>query len=88
MADPLLNRAAELDSPAWDAAAVTPNNSTDLPRAPTRGLYTGSGGDISVIMAGGTTVLFADTAPGSVLAVRVDRVRVTDTVATGIVALY
>jgi len=87
MADPLFNRSAELDSPAWDAATVTPSNDADLPRAPTRAVYVGSDGSLEVVMAGGGTVTFSGLAAGTILPIRVDRVRATGT-ATGIVALY
>ena len=88
MADQIFNHAAGLESPAWTAAAVTPNNGADLPRIATRGLYIGGDGDVSVVMSGGGTVTFAGLVSGTILPVRVDRVRVTDTTATNIVALY
>lgn len=87
MADPLFNRSAELDSPAWAAATVTPSNDADLPRAPTRAVYVGSDGSLAVVMAGGGTVTFSGLAAGTILPIRVDRVLATGT-ATGIVALY
>ena len=89
MADAIFNRASTLESPAWDAAAVTPNDSADLPRVATRALWIGGGdGTLSVVMSGGTTVAFAGVADGTLLPIRVDRVRATGTGATGIVALY
>lgn len=88
MADPVLNRDSDLDDPAWDAASVSPNNSADLPKAPTRGVYVGGAGDVSVVMAGGTQVTFVGAQAGSILPIRVDRVRSTDTTATDILALY
>lgn len=88
MADPIFNHAANLESPAWTAAAVTPNDAADLARVATRGLYIGGDGDVSVVMAGGGTITFAGLLGGSILPVRVDRVRATGTTATGIVALY
>jgi hypothetical protein len=91
MADPIFNRAAELDSPAWDAAAVTPADA-NLPRFPTTGLYVGTVGDVAVKMSGGTTVTFAAVPAGTTLAIRVDQVLATGTATgalrTGIVALY
>jgi hypothetical protein len=89
MADPTHNRDADLDDPAWDAVAVTPNNSADLARIPTRALYIGGAGDVKVDMAGaGTAVVFAGLAAGTILPIRVDRVYSTDTTATSVVALY
>jgi len=92
MADPMHTVAAGPDSPAWDAAAVTPDNDTDLPRFPTRALYVGgTGGDVEVYMAGrasDTSVVFTGIPAGSTLPIRVDRMLETSTTATGIVALY
>lgn len=87
MADATFNRAAELDSPAWDATAVTAADS-DLARIPTRGVYVGGAGNLAVKMAGGTTLTFTGVAAGTILPIRVDQIRSTSTTATAIVALY
>lgn len=70
------------------AAAVTPSNTVDLPGGVTRGLYVGVSGDVNVDMENGETVLFTALAAGIVHPLRVKRVRVASTDATGIVALY
>ena len=70
------------------AAAVTPNDSTDLTGGVTRGLYVGVSGDVNVDMEDGETVLFTAMAAGIVHPLRVLRVRSTSTTATNIVALY
>jgi hypothetical protein len=86
MADRNAYRGADFNSLRWFAAAVTPNDGTDLPRLAAAITCTGAG-DISVITSGGDTVtLFCDA--GGVLPVVVDRVRATGTDSTGIVALY
>ena len=51
-------------------------------------LYTGTGGNIKVITAGGDTVTFANTNPGEYLLTQVKRVFDTGTAATGIVATW
>lgn len=86
MSDPIHYRAAGIDSLRWSAANVSPDDGADLPKVPAviTCLVTGN---ISVICAGGGTVTFHCEA-GQVLPVFVDRVRVTETTATGIVALY
>lgn len=76
-----------LRNPAYDAAAVTPNDAADLPRVPARGLYVGVSGDVKVDMQGGGTVVFK-AVPVGVLNVRVTRVYATGTAATNILALY
>jgi hypothetical protein len=79
-------RSADATVSAYDAAAVTPSNSTVL--RPTRALYAGSGGTIKVDMALGTTITFSNVLAGTILPVQVTKVYLSDTDATGIVALY
>ena len=69
------------------AAAVTPHDSNDLTET-TRALWVGGAGNISVIMEGGETVTFVGVAAGTLLPVRVTRVRSTSTTATDILALW
>lgn len=75
-----------LDGPADDAAAVTPSDSVDLANV-SRGLYVGTGGDLTVITKGGTTILFKAVPSGTLLPIRVSRVKATGTAAADIVAL-
>jgi hypothetical protein len=74
-------------SPAEYAAAVTPSDSTDLATT-ARALFIGGAGNANVDMPDGGTVLFSGLAAGSILPVRVRRVRATSTTATLIIALY
>ena len=68
------------------AAAVTPSDSTILPA--TRGLYVGTTGNLSVVMAEDeATVLFSNV-PVGVFPVQVIRVMSTSTTASNIVALW
>lgn len=69
------------------AAAVTPSDSAFLKA--TRGLWVGGAGNVNVDMAGdGETVLFAGVPAGTLLPIRVVRVRSTGTTATTITAMY
>jgi len=77
----------ELDSPASFAAAITPNDSTDLTMA-TRGIYIGGDGNLSVVTVGDQTVLFSNVVAGSILPIRVKRVMATNTTATNLVGMY
>lgn len=62
--------------------AITPNDSTDLTTF-TRGLYTGSGGAISLILADDSVELTLSNVPaGAILPLFVKRVRFTGTTAT------
>lgn len=79
-------RTADATVSAFDAATVTPSDSTAL--RPTRGLYVGTGGDVAVEMSLGTTITFPDVLGGSILPIQVVKVLSTGTTATGMVALY
>lgn len=85
MSDAFALHQSGLTSPASRAAAVTPNNTTDLTSV-ARALWIGGAGDVAVITAGGDTVTFANVS--GVLPVRVKRVLATGTSATGIVAVW
>ena len=75
-----------LDSPATSGEAVTPSDSTDLTTV-SRALWVGGAGNINVIMSDGTTLLFSGVAAGTLLPLRVSRVKSTSTTATLIVAI-
>lgn len=77
---------SRLDSPAFEAFAIVPNDSEDLPYV-TRGVYVGGNGDINAIVASGSTVLFKNVVAGTVLPIRVSRVLAAATTATNIVGL-
>ena len=88
MTDTFSNHESGLDSPAKNAVAVTPNDSTDLTTA-ARALYIGGAGDVVVDMVGtGSTITFAGVPAGTILPIRAARVRSTSTTATSIVALW
>lgn len=74
-------------APAEDAVAVTPSDSTDLTN-PARALYVGGSGDVNLDTGNGTTIVFTNIVGGTILPIRVKRVRATSTTATGIIALY
>jgi len=78
-------RSANATVAAHGAKAVTPSDSTVLEI--TRGLYIGTGGDVSVIMADGDDVTFLAVPTGSILPVQVSKVKAA-TAATDILALY
>lgn len=79
------------DSPMQSArnlAAVTPNDSTDLPNV-SKALWIGGAGNVSIIAADDSAaVLISGVAAGTILPIRAKRVRSTDTTATLIVNLY
>ena len=76
-----------LTAPARDAVAVTPDDANDLPYLP-RAVFVGQGGDVSVRLAGGATVVFQNVQGGSVLPLRAAGINATGTTAAAIVALW
>lgn len=74
-------------APAMEAAAVTPNDSTDLPNGPCRALYIGGAGSAVVDTYNNTNITFAGLTAGTILPLNVRRVRTAST-ATNMVALY
>jgi hypothetical protein len=73
---------------AYKAVAVSPHDTNDL-AAPCRSLYVGGAGNVEVIMEGDTdAVVFSAVPAGTVLPIRVSRVRAASTTATLILALY
>ncbi len=85
MAFPAPSRA--VSGVALDAKAVTPNNSTDLPDGPARGLLVTVAGNVSFITAGGTTHNLTNVPAWTQLPIAASRVRSTGTTAT-VLALY
>lgn len=75
----------EAITPAASAAAVTPDDETNI--EPTRGLYLGTGGDLKVMMLAGTAVTFANLAAGIIHPIVAIRIYATGTTAGDIVAL-
>lgn len=86
MADNFASFRQDLSSPATDGVAVTPSDSTVL--TTTRALFVGGAGDLAVEMASGNALTFAGVTAGSILPVRVTRIKATGTTATNIVALW
>lgn len=78
---------ALMQDPAKRGSAVTPSDSTLL--GSVRALYVGGAGDLVVEFSGneGTNITLAAVPAGTLLPIRVSRVRAATT-ATNIVALY
>jgi hypothetical protein len=86
MADQFHSHASGLDSPARNAAAVTPNDSTDLANT-TRALLLSAAGDVTVDMQGvGSNITLPMQAGYN--PVQVTRVYATGTDSLTIVALW
>jgi hypothetical protein len=68
-------------------AAVTPNDSTDLPSV-SEAIMVGAAGNVVVNDAQGNTTTLTGLQPGVVYPFRVTRIKATLTTATGIVQLF
>jgi hypothetical protein len=75
------------DEPADHLQAITPSDTTILD-VPTRGIYVGVAGDVSVTDEFGHTVVFLAVPVGVVLPVRVKRILATNTTATNLIAMW
>ncbi len=82
--------------PVENAIAATPSDTTNIDFSggggPTRALYVGSGGDISVEMFGAKlnekTVVFVAVLTGTILPIAITRVNAALTTATSLVAIW
>lgn len=72
--------------PALDFFAVTPSDTDALP-SKARSLFIGGAGNVSVINASGTAVVFVGVQAGTVLPIQTSQVTAADTSATDIIAL-
>lgn len=77
---------AALTSPLIGAEEVTPSDDDDLAHV-SRSIWVGTGGDLTVTMAGGQTVTYAGL-PAGLYPFRVSRIHATGTSADDIVAAW
>ena len=78
--------ASSLEGPATHAFAITPHDTAPLPE-PTRALYVGGAGSVTVVLLSGEEVSFANVAASSLLPIRVSDVLATGTTASLLVGL-
>ena len=86
MSDTFANTAPGMSGPATNAFPIIPDDAAPLAQT-TRAIYTGSGGDIALVMQGGSTVTFKTVPAGVVLPLRVSKIMVTGTTATTMLGL-
>jgi hypothetical protein len=72
--------------PATYAVAVSPDDNNDIAYV-SRAIYVGGAGNLEVVMLEGQTVVFSGIAAGTLLPIRVTRVKSGNTTATLILAL-
>lgn len=76
-----------LDSPGENWASITPHDSNALSTLP-RAIYVGGAGDLEVISVDGTTVVFSGVPVGTLLPIRPNIVKATNTTATNLIAVW
>lgn len=86
MADNYDSMQPGLNAPAVDGFTVTPHDANPLTRTP-RALFIGTGGNLVVTTMKGTDITLKNIASGSIVSVRVNKVKATGTTATDIVGL-
>ena len=74
-------------SSAFGGEAVTPNDGADLAFV-SRALYVGGDGNVAVVMHDGSALTFVGLKAGTLMPLRVSRVKSTGTTATSLVSLY
>ena len=86
MTDPFASFSDEPSAPSRAPYAITPNDSLALPLVP-RGIYVGTGGDVTLRGTDGQTdVTYRNLPDASYIAVHAAYVRATGTTATNLVA--
>lgn len=73
-------------APATGAETVTPSDTVALATA-SLGIYVGGAGNVSALMADGTTGVFVACIVGQVLPIQAQRINATGTTATNLVSL-
>lgn len=86
MPDRFANHAVSLEAPASGGFTIAPSDSTDLSEV-TRAVYIGTGGAIAAVMLGGEDVTFTSVPGGTLLPVRLRRIKATGTTATALIGL-
>lgn len=86
MPDRFADYATSLESPALTGFAATPSDGADLADV-TRAVYVGGSGNISVVFQSGAEVTLVGVVGGTILPLRVRRIKATGTTATGLVGL-
>lgn len=87
MPDPLANKLSPHSEYFTSAAAVTPDNDNDLANFG-RALWVGGVGNIALTTLDGSEVTITAIAAGTLLPIRVKRVKATNTTATLIINLW
>lgn len=86
MTDRYSGHAKSLSSPADHGFPISPSDSLDLTE-PTRAIYVGTGGNLAVTLLSGAELTLANIPTGSIVPIRIRRIKATNTTATNLVGL-
>ncbi len=86
MTDQFAYHVASSTSPATNGFSITPSDSAQLIET-VRAIYVGGQGTITLVLAGGTELAFANVPAGTILPIRTSSVKSTGTDATNLVGL-
>ena len=86
MPDKFENHAAGLESPAQHGFAITPHDSSPLVVA-TRALYVGTAGNIAAVLISGAELTFSNVPSGTLLPIRLAKVKASGTTASNLLGL-
>lgn len=87
MADLYGNTTPGLTSPAIDGTMIVPSDGSELSHI-TRAVYVGGSGVINAELASGAIISLSNVPAGSILPLRLRKVRSSGTTATGLVGLW
>lgn len=84
---PPINKGGVGNGPFQNAFPISPDDNADLPFLPMN-IYVGVTGTLAVVLPSGDSVTFTAIPAGTFLRLRVSRVLLTGTTATGLIGLY
>lgn len=86
MKDRFKTRSAGINESAVDGFAITPDDGVELDEI-TRAIYVGTTGDVAIVLASNTELLFKNVGSGTMLPIRARFIKATGTSATDLLGL-
>lgn len=86
MKDRFETRSAGISASAVDGFAITPNDAVELDEI-TRAIFVGTAGDVAIVLASNTELLFKNVASGTILPIRARFINATGTSAGDLLGL-
>ncbi|MFK5980274.1 MAG: hypothetical protein QM488_15435 [Rhizobiaceae bacterium] len=86
MKDRFETRSADINGSAVDGFAITPDDASELDEI-TRAIFIGTAGDVAIVLASNTELLFRNVGSGTILPIRARFVKATGTSAADLLGL-